>query len=192
MQWIWASVAALGIIAGAFISWQRDRERFILARMAIEKGLGAVPGMPAPWIRSLRSALSILIVGIGLMIVGGAAWGLARGGQSPEAALVAADAELASQGSTTRPTPMPMMQPPPPPPHRGPGESEPPPPPPVFSPAFERWHQAREREKQQTVGLECAAAGFVLTLLGLVRLGVAKAESQYTQEERSQTDETRF
>jgi hypothetical protein len=32
----------------------------------------------------------------------------------------------------------------------------------------------------------------VLTLLGLVRLGVAKAESQYTQEERSQTDETRF
>lgn len=53
-----------------------------------------------------------------------------------------------------------------------------------FDPARERWHRA---EAQQTIGLVTLAAGFILVILGIVRIAFAKVERQFASESEENT-----
>jgi len=54
-----------------------------------------------------------------------------------------------------------------------------------LDPALEHWHEA---QAQQTVGLVSAGTGFILILLGIVRMAFAKIEQRYVNEVDSPAD----
>jgi len=183
-------ITVAAIIAFALITWQRDQSRFTLARMALERGLGGVPGMVPPWVISLRNGLSTLTLGIALIVVGLVALGIARKVHPPAEAAVIAVAPATAPATEPVALPMPPEPPapaqPPAPQEHAPDARPPhaphpprPPGPPLAppSPAMEQWRTAQERE---TMGLVSLAVGFILTLLGLVRVLVSRVEKRYT------------
>lgn len=227
-------VAAVLLVVGwAITRWQRDRQRFALMQTALEKGVTRFPGTPPYWLVSLRQGVTLTAVGVGLMVVGGGAWGLTANVEMPAATPAPALTAPASQATPqaapktpAAPTETPAEPNPPhegwnhaphfqggPPPEgpedrdgpggepRGPHRDLPPdqqgphgrgfdrgpnpemagPPQrePHESPDRERWHRA---EAQKTIGLVSVGMGFILTLLGLVRIGFAKIEQNYTRD----------
>ena len=210
-------LAAILLVAGwIFTRWQRDRHRFALMQLALEKGVTRFPGTPPYWVMSLRQGVTLTAVGVGLMVVGGGAWSLSSRVEMPKETAVVP----ALTAPTTRPAregaqPEPERRPGPGdewnrPPHlrngppggpednegpegprgprhepgRGPAfdPQQPPPPQPEHpheSPDRERWHRA---EAQRTIGLTSVGVGFILTLLGLVRIGFAKIEQTHVKE----------
>jgi hypothetical protein len=135
-------------------------------RSALEKGMTEFPERIPYWLLSLRQGAAILTLGIGLLLVGGIAYSLVQGVESPDVSIAQS---IASVGDKEAPP-------------RGPeGKSIPPrverPRPPPPNPALERWHRA---ENQRNVGLAAMGCGFVLALLGIVRIGFARLERKYT------------
>ncbi|MCX5662568.1 MAG: hypothetical protein NTW19_23045 [Planctomycetota bacterium] len=72
------AIAALLLIGGPVIlAWQRNRQQYDLMRAAMERGITRFAEGPPLWLVSLRQGLLITTLGVGLLIVGGGAWGLA-------------------------------------------------------------------------------------------------------------------
>ena len=160
--------AAILVIGGyILLQWQRNRHRYELMRAALEKGITAFPDRSPYWLLSLRQGAAILALGVGLLVVGGVGYAMVHGVQPPDvsiaqSSMTAIDKELSSP--------------------RGPEEKlNPPrpdrPKPPMPNPVLERWHRA---ENQKTAGLVTMGCGFVLMLLGIVRIGFARVERKYS------------
>ena len=155
-------IAAVALVAGwVFLTWQRDRHRFVLMQTALEKGINRFPDAPPFWLVSLRQGLTMAALGMALLAVGAGAYWLGHSATPPTA-------EVISQSW--------QMQPPPPQLDRG-G----PPRPPVQSPTMEKWHEA---QVEVTLGLGSAAIGIILTFVGIVRVVFAQAERQYFIEQQ--------
>lgn len=150
MYWVtW--IALVAIVGNVVLAWQRERNRFALARLSVERGGPPVwPAALPPWVVSLRQGLAVLVLGVGLLVVGAGAWASARHVFPPP------ESQAAS------------------PPLAAPGFRPAPPPPP--SPAMEAWHRAQERE---AVGQACVGAGVILSLLGMARAAFAAVERRY-------------
>lgn len=197
--------AAIILVGGAILlRWQRTRLQFALMQTALEKGISQLPGSVPPWLLSLRHGVTILVLGIALGVVGAAVHHAASLVPVPTAAELAMDAVAHPQmdrqpGFGDMRPPDGMRRPPPngggfgrqdrpggPPgegqlpeggsedgrgngPERGPGVGPMPP--------LERWHRAQD---QAAVSLAAAAIGFILVLLGLVRIFFAFTERKYT------------
>lgn len=154
-------VAAVALVVGwTLLTWQRDRNRFVLMRTALEKGITRFPNAPPFWLVSFRQGVTTLAVGLALGSVGAGAFWLGHGAPMPS------EASIAAMGTT---------EPEPPPP--GPGHH--PPRPPVPNPQMERWHQA---QTQVTVGLASIGIGIILAFVGIVKIVFARAEQAYAAE----------
>ncbi len=156
--------ALLAVGGYVLLRWQSDRHRFELVKTALERGIPLPSGGPPYWLDSLRAGVLTLTLGLGLLLAGGLAIGLAPDIAMPEAKTLGA-----------------LFEPPdePPPPAakgKGPPPRRPPPPPP--NPAHEAWQRA---QTQAALGLASVAAGLVLSLLGAVRIGFAQYERKYSQ-----------
>ena len=161
-------IAAAILVFGGYIllQWQRNRHRYQLMQSALEKGITEFPERISYWLLSLRQGAAILALGIGLLVVGGVAYSLVWGIESPDVSIaqsiaLVGDKEAPPRGSEEKFIPPRVDRPKPPPPN----------------PALERWHRA---ENQRTVGLATMGCGFVLALLGIVRIGFARLERKYT------------
>jgi len=160
-------IAAAVLLVGGYMSlqWQHNRHRYELMRAALDRGIAEFPERVPYWLLSLRQGAMILALGVALLIVGGAACYMVRSVQPPTTPAVQSTATLGD-----REVPL------------GPKEGVPNAPPldrprpPEPNPALERWHQA---ESQRAVGLSTMGCGFVLVLLGAVRIGFARAEKKY-------------
>lgn len=155
-------VAAVALVVGwTLLSWQRDSHRFMLMRTALEKGITRFPDAPPFWLVSMRQGITTLAIGLSLAGVGAGAYWLGHGVAMPSEAALAAPA---------------FVEPMPPPP--GPGH---PPHPPMPNPQLEQWHQA---QSETVVGLTSMGIGIILAIVGLVRIGFARAEQAYALEQR--------
>jgi hypothetical protein len=222
-------VAAVVLVAGwAITRWQRDRLRFALMKTALEKGVTRFPGTPPYWLVSLRQGVTLLALGIGLGVIGTAAWWLAWKELSRLEMSQPQQRQAQASGSPSAPSqsrpphddhdipggphrpgspgldeegphrppfgrpeemhgPGEMRQPPPAPParaedQRGPGGRSGPPP-----GEGERGHRPGGQpgdplRAQQTIGLVTVAAGFILAILGIVRIAFAKLEQRFARE----------
>jgi hypothetical protein len=154
--------AAILLIGGwVLLQAQRQRNRFDLIRLALERGT-PLPPTPPLWLISLRQGILTLTLGIALFIVGAAAWAMVRGVAMPAHSNIA----TAEQRAPDRP-------PPPRPPRRD-GFEPPRPPPP--DPVLDQWYRA---QAQRAVGQIAMGCGFILVLLGVVRAGLATTEKRY-------------
>jgi len=202
--------AAVLLVGGSiFLRWQRSRQRFVLMRLAMERGTTAVPGGPPFWVLSLRAGLLTLTLGVGLLAAGTALYVLTSKVQPP--AVSTQLTEAPPQAAQVPPGP-PDMEPGPPPPgddrdFGGPppprngrdfggqpprdgrdfGGQPPrrgfaggaPPPRPRPNPAMDQWYRAQD---ERTLGLLSMAVGAVLIPLGLVRTVFARVEQRYSGE----------
>jgi hypothetical protein len=146
--------AAFLIVGGAvLLRYQRDRQHFLLAKAAIERGGSpALPGQLPPWLISLRVGVVVLALGLGLIAAGAIVYNT-----------VGTAAYMPAESATT------VAAVPPPP-----GYPAPPPAPPA---QMERWHRG---QNQLATGLGALCAGAILTLLGLVRIVFAGFERKYS------------
>lgn len=161
-------VAAVLAVGGLIIvRLRRDRYHFDLMRTALEQGLSTVPNSPPFWIVSLRQGILILTLGLALLVVGGAGYGLTAGIPAP-------DVSSMGRAPSSLPASLPeaLLKPGRGAPHTAPLREFRPPP----SPAKERWDRA---QRQQTVSLIVMGCGAVLVPLGLVRIGFARVERRY-------------
>lgn len=194
--------AAVLIVGGSiFLRWQRNRQRFTLMRLAMERGTTAVPGGPPFWVLSLRQGLLTLTLGIGLLAAGAALYVLTSGARPP--AMASGAGSMSQQPPDLGPgRPRPgdgrgfggpppgddrdFGGPPPgagrdfggPPPRRGPGDGAPPPRP-RPNPEMDQWYRTQD---ERTLGLLAIAVGAVLVPLGLVRTAFARVERRYSGE----------
>jgi hypothetical protein len=115
----------------------------------------------------------ILVLGVGVFIVGGGLHQASENVPMPTAA------ELAQMTPRPQPPEMGDNDRPPGPPMRGPEEHrfDHQPPHANESPAVEQWHRAQD---QKALGNLAMASGFILVLLGFVRVVFAFAERKYS------------
>ena len=141
-------VAAVLLIGGSvYLRGQQNRFRFELAKKALDAGQ-PLPVAEPLWKGLHRQAQSILAIGVGLLIVGVAAWWLGSGVTRP------ADAETPPPATQVALFGRPL-------------------PPPRPSADMQAWESAEER---LVVGQSAVGCGVILTLLGLVRRNVARTE----------------
>jgi hypothetical protein len=158
--------AAILMIGGyILLQWQRNRYRYRLMQIALERGIANFSEGPPFWVISLRRGISILALGIGLMIVGGIAVALARSVEQPNAAIVRTSETKKGQEDSSASAADEMIQkllrldlPRPP------------------GPAMERWRQA---QIQENVALAATGCGFLMTLLGFVGTAFAFVERKH-------------
>jgi hypothetical protein len=167
-----ALAALLLIGGGVLLRWQRTRLQFSLMQTALERGTTPLPGIPL-WLLSFRQGMMILVLGVGLFVVGGSVHNASENVPMPTAA------ELAQTPPRPGPPEMGDNDRPPGPPMRGPDEHrfDHQPPHPNESPAVEQWHRAQD---QKALGNLAIACGFILALLGFVRIIFAFAERKYS------------
>ncbi|HEX4343141.1 MAG TPA: hypothetical protein VH255_07105 [Verrucomicrobiae bacterium] len=172
------ALAALLLIGGAvLLRWQRTRLQFSLMQTALEKGTTPLLGNVPLWLLSLRQGAMIFVLGAGLIVVGGGLHGIADKVAEPTAAEFA-QARLQQpgppDGNEGQRPPMErggeMRRP-------GPPEGRLGPPPRDEPPAIQQWHRAQD---QKAVGTLAIASGFILVLLGFVRVIFAFAERKYS------------
>lgn len=146
------AAAAILLLGGPIVlRAQRQRQQFLLAKAAIERG--AVLPLESPaWLQSMRAAILTLTLGLALLVTGVSACWLGSGATMPSA--------------TTRPGEIAALQIP------GFPQVRPPRPDPVD----ERWHEARA---EKTIGLTAIGCGVILSMLGIARLGFARVERRY-------------
>lgn len=176
MWHIWISsfgvTAAVLVVCGyVLLQWQRNRYRFRLMQTALERGITDYYEGPPFWLISLRQGIAVLALGIGLIVIGAAAFQLAHGVDMPDMSAVQAAGSIpAQENSATAITET-----------KKPKADRPKPPP---NPALERWHRAQD---QQTVGLAAIGCGFLITLLGGVRTVFAFVERKHLGNSRQIT-----
>lgn len=167
--------AAILLIGGAvMLRWQRNRLQYALLQAALEKGGPPFPAGAPLWLTSLRQGVMILVLGVGLAVCGAAAYQVASHVAMPANTVSADLPSKISQDDDGPP-------PPPPAPRESPNEHEAlpghhRPPPPRPDPATERWHRAQD---QMAVAEIAVGGGFILVLLGIVRIVFAFAERKY-------------
>jgi hypothetical protein len=149
-------LAVLAVGGYIFLRWQQDRQRFELAKAALERGMTTFPGLPPLWLDSVRAGMMILTLGIGLLAAGELAYGLAEQAPLPDST------ELQATSSDPQETPREKGERGVPPPRRSPP-----------NPAVVRWERS---QNQRALGLVSMCGGVVLVLLGLVRVGFAWSE----------------
>jgi hypothetical protein len=168
MWHVWVSsfgvtAAILSVGGYVFLQWQRNRHRFRLMQTALERGTTELCEGPPFWLVSLRQGVAVLVLGMGLMAAGAAAFTLAQGVEMPEALTVQSTGDSGAWEEAASPT------------HEAakpkPGRPKPPP-----SPALERWRRAQD---QETVGLAAIGCGFLIALLGGVRTAFAFVERKH-------------
>jgi hypothetical protein len=111
----------------------------------------------------------MVALGLALAVVGGGSFWLGRQVPIPKA-----EARLNVDAP-----------PPPPRPDEGLRGPERRPPPPRPNPEMERWHEA---QVEQTAGLGSVGVGFILFVVGIVRIVFAQAERQYAQQATRETN----
>jgi len=160
-------IAAAVLLVGGYMAlqWQRNRHRYELMRAALDRGMAEFPERIPFWLLSLRQGAMILALGLALLVVGGAACTMVRGIEAPSMPTV----QSMATGSEREVPPSPSEEAP-----KTPRADRPRPPEP--NPGLERWHHA---ENQRAVGLSTMGCGFVLVVLGAVRIGFARAEKKY-------------
>ena len=169
MWHVWVSsfgVTAAILCVGGYVllQWQRNRHRFRLMQTALERGMTDLCEGPPFWLISLRQGIAVLVLGIGMMAAGAAAFTLAQGVEAPQVSTVQSTGDSEAREEAASPTheaakPKPVRPKPPPP-----------------SPALERWRRAQD---QQSVGLAAVGCGLLIALLGGVRTAFAFAECKY-------------
>ncbi len=178
MWHVWISslgVTAAIILAGGYVWLQvmKERHQFQLMQTALERGIPSMVTSTTPsWFVSMRQAVAVFVLGVGLIVVGAVAWKIAANVPPPNPSELAVPTAVAEPAAEE---PEPPVAPPPAPP-APPGKHKPPhprPKPPPPNPALEQWHQAQQ---QQTVGLVVAGCGLLITLLGAVRMIFAGLE----------------
>jgi hypothetical protein len=163
-------IAAVLLVAGWLVlRWQQDQHRFVLMRTALEKGITRLSDAPPFWLLSIRQGVTMAALGVALAVVGGGSFWLGRQVPIPKA-----EARLSVDAP-----------PPPPQPDEGLRGPERRPPPPRPNPEMERWHQA---QVEQTAGLGSVGIGFILLVVGVVRIVFAQAERQYAQQAAQDTN----
>jgi hypothetical protein len=177
------ALAALVLIGGAvLLRWQRTRLQFSLMQTALEKGTTPLLGNVPLWLISFRQGTMILVLGVGLFLVGAGLRSAAEKVAMPTAA------EMAQVQHGPRMGEGPEGDRPPPPMRGGEDHGQGPPPrgeerrpgPPPHNdepPAVQLWHHAQDQRAVGTVGL---GSGFILVLLGFVRVLFAFAERKYS------------
>jgi hypothetical protein len=173
------ALAALLLIGGAvLLRWQRTRLQFSLMQTALEKGTTPLLGNVPLWLLSLRQGAMIFVLGAGLIVVGGGLHGIAAKVPEPTAAEFA-------QARPQPPTPPDGEEGQRPPMEHGGEMHRAGPPEGRFGPtprndeppAIQQWHRAQD---QKAVGTLAIASGFILVLLGFVRVIFAFAERKYS------------
>jgi hypothetical protein len=174
-----ALAALLLIGGGVLLRFQRNRLQFSLMQTALEKGTEPIAGAIPVWVLSLRQGVMIFVLGAGLILIGGGLQKMAENVPMPT------DAQMAQ-------TPIRMQGPPgrfghpegppPRPPGRGedgnrPGAGPGGPPPELESPIVQQWHRAQD---QKALGNLALASGFILVLLGVVRVIFSVVERKYS------------
>jgi hypothetical protein len=166
------ALAALVLIGGGvLLRWQRTRLQFALMQSALERGTTPLLGNVPLWLLSLRQGTMILVLGIGLFLVGA---GLRNASEKVEMPTAAEMAQM-----PPRPNPSDMRDGDRPPPPMGDRDEHRPGPPPRHDepPAVEQWHRAQDQRAVGTLGI---GSGFILVLLGFVRVIFAFAERKYS------------
>ncbi len=154
------AVAAL-IALGMLLRWQQDRQRLMVLKLAIEKGVTFWPNSVPMWLNSLRQGIMLATLGVALLIVGGIAVTMAPSGSMREPGRPRMMQPLNGMG--VGPAIMPNERP-----NR-------------FPPPY--W------QRQKMLGMSALAIGFILTLLGMVRIGFAVVERKYfTNDENISSD----
>jgi hypothetical protein len=169
---VFGGVAAAFLIGGPILlRWQRNRHQFALAQAALAQGVTHFPKGPPFWLLSLRQGISALTLGIGLLVVGGTGAWLTWNIESP--AIISTQPVTSNPTAATMPLSLPTpadVEP------LGPGRSAPPQP----NPAMEEWHRLKAIN---TLSLMSVSTGFVLALLGIVRIAFAKTERHHDRED---------
>jgi hypothetical protein len=153
---VFALLAAGGYV---LLRWQSDRHRFLLVRLALERGIPLPSAGPPYWVDSLRAGVLTLALGLGLLLAGGAATAMALRVPRPD--------ETGRLPAAAADEPAPTFD-------KGRGPPRRPPPPNL---AHEEWRRA---QSQRSLGLASLAAGLVLSLLGGVRIGFAQYERKFS------------
>jgi hypothetical protein len=167
-------MGALLLIGGAvLLRWQRTRLQFSLMQSALERGTSPLLGGIPLWLLSFRQGTMILVLGAGLFLIGG---GMRQASENVPMPTVA---EMAQMPPRPERPEMADRDRRPGPPMRGGDEHRPGLPPPRHDepPAVELWHRAQD---QHAVGTLALASGFILVLLGLVRVIFSFAERKYS------------
>jgi hypothetical protein len=154
------AISAAAILVGGTIllRFQRDRHHFLLAHMALERGITTFPGAIPGWLLSLRVGVLTLVLGLGLASSG--IFFYQTAGDLQDSPIAAPAPRVPPATTVDRPRPA------------GDTESNAPhaPPPPV-------WHRI---QNQRIASLVTFCVGVILVLLGLVRILFARAERFYT------------
>jgi hypothetical protein len=160
------TMAVLLIGGPLVLRWQRNSHQFKLAQAAIASGVTRFPKGPPFWLLSLRQGITALTLGVALLIVGSIAFGLTCRIDVP------APAAPAGPPATTLPDRIARAADAAPRPGR---ESPPQPNLPV-----EEWHRLKTIN---TLGLMTLGSGFVLALLGVMRIAFAATERRHARDE---------
>ena len=166
-------VAALLLLGGPMLlRWQRNRQQFVLAQAALAQGVTQFPKGPPFWLMSLRQGIMAFTVGAALLIIGAiATWmtsGLVVPPVSATPTVVVKPIDAPPPVASTRAIAEPAA---PVPAHAG-G--------PLPNPALDEW---RRLKTINSLGLMSLAAGFLLALLGSVRIVFARTERLHYHEE---------
>ena len=174
---VFGGTAAVLLVGGPMLlRWQRNRQQFLLTQSALAQGVTRFPKGPPFWLLSLRQGIVTLTLGIGLFVVGGAAswptWTI-----EPPSFATTQPTAMTLPNQATMPSgvmPAPALEPVP----AGPGRLGPP----LPNPALEEWHRMKSIN---SLGLMSLATGFVLTLLGIARIGFARTERRHEPDDES-------
>ncbi len=193
-------VAAAALLVGGWflLRWQQGRHQFQITKALIDRGITRLSGGPPFWLLSMRSGLSVLVLGLGLTGVGAAPWWLGSRVEMPAVASSPPPQQIPSDVPPDRGRPDRRTEPRPGPREEGrplqPDDDRPygfssqPPPrrqPPAPNPAMEQWHRA---QAQETVGMILVGSGIVLVLLGLFRVAFATVERAQVVEPPASSD----
>lgn len=201
------------IALAMFLRWQHDRQRLSVLKLAIEKGLSHLPATLPMWLSSLRQGIMLATLGVALLIVGAIAVAMAHspsmGGPFGNQATRPRSSAVAPPGLPTRPPGGgPMGNSPPgfggrtlPPPGgplgvRRPIQSRNGQPPGLdftprgFGPPAMRFNRFPPPPgPRKVLGYGALAIGFILTLLGAVRIAFAGIERKYLATEDVPTND---
>ncbi len=167
---VWISsfaIAAAFFVVGGFLllQWQKNRYRYQLLRIAVERGDPMWSFDTVDWLGSLRRAVATLVLGIGLACIGTFLWTQRPlAAPPPERMAETNSAETGHRSDvsvTEQVAHMIGVNQPKRPPHK--------------SPEHEAWERL---QKQQAIGLSFLGAGVLLVLIGTVNCGFAWIERQ--------------